>query len=353
MLEEYAKEILSVLPKNVTDEDLKTIKAMKNFFLFGFCDMDLQDYDFSSCSLSQFNNINFNTTTILPNKNKLPKGFDTNYINKAIKKQPLKDKFFENECTLAVIDNPATIEHEIYRNAKIDFVPYQNKKDEIHFHFHGVLSNILLNYDTTHLSLVVYTHSWAKRAEDNLKSLKDVEKRIRNGEKIFAVSISDWLLDEKRISEDLILKLKAQIAKLQKLDCIVIDSQVASKTKAYQAFYNSNTKQIEFGYIGTQPMEQAIQNIQEKDYMLMKACPIYADCENVHGYVADFCPGWSWIIPQIAFLYCQAKVKHNIDFNAFVDLFAQSYTLDERNLKVFDFNKFKTNLKTNKIRKII
>ena len=50
------------------------------------------------------------------------------------------------------------------------------------------------------------------------------------GEKIFAVSISDWLLDEKRISEDLILKLKAQIAKLQKLDCIVIDSQVASKT---------------------------------------------------------------------------------------------------------------------------
>lgn len=338
--------ILSILPKRVSDSDLKKVKDIRNFHIFGFCYIDLTEYDFSSCSLSNFNTINFNTKTVFPKKDKLPKDFNLNYISKALKKKPLKDKFFDGDCSLAVIDNPAELEHEIYKNVKIQFVPYQNKKDEPHFHMHGVLSNIILNYDTTNLQLIVYTHSWAKRAEDNLKALKDVEKRIKNGQKIFAVSISDWLLDENRFEPDLLLKLKKQIEKLQKLDCTVIDSQVALKTKAFQSYFNQNTKQVELGYIGEQSAEQAIENIKKNGSMLMPAYSIYADCETTNGYVADFCPGWSWIIPQIAYLYCQTKIKYNIDYDTFVKMLTQSYTLNKKGVRVFNFRKFKNNLKT-------
>ncbi len=344
MLEEYKKEILSTLPKKVTDEELINIKSKRSFFLFGFCDMDLTDYDFSACSPSNFSTINFNSNTVFPQKSKLPNRFDTKYIIKCLKNKKKENFFSENKCYLAVIDNPATLEHEIYKNAKIEFVPYQDRENKPHFHLHGVLSNILLNYNTSNLSLIAYTHSWAKRAEDNLKALKDVEKRIKNGDKIFAVSISDWLLDEERISPELIMKLKKQIEKLKKLDCTVIDSQVASKTKAHQSYYNRNTKQIELGYFGNQSVEKAEQNIRERGIILMQASPIYADCGNAHGYVADFCPGWSWIIPQISYLFTQAKAQYNIDFEKFSEIFQNSFSLDKRNLKLFNLKKLISNL---------
>lgn len=342
-MQKYIEDISNCLPKKVTNKTLKEIKQKCNFYIYGFCNIDLSSHDFSSCKLEEFSTINFNSNTIFPKKENLPQNFNTNYLADCLNLK--KNNLHTKPCTLAIIDNPAKLNHNIYKNANIKFIPYQKKKDELHFHLDGVLSNILLKYNTNNVKFVVYTHSWKNRAKDNLKALKDIEKKIKKGENIFAVSISDWLMDKARICPKMLSKLQKQVEKLNKLNCTVIDSQKASQTNVCQAYFNLNTKNIELGYFRQSSKAKVEKNLIKNDKILMLASPIYADSQNENGYIADFCPGFSWIIPQIAYLFVFAKTEKNLSYNQFCQIVHNSFTLGLNDIKIFSLEKFKAILK--------
>lgn len=325
----YIKNILKTVKNNLKDNVLTGdfVQALKNdemFRIWGLQYQDVSFVDFSKLEKSDFDKLPFSSTTKFPDK--MPKFFDKNAVLKIEKCNFTPD---DSDVCMAVIDNPTQFYvHDFYKGKNIELVDFSAKNDETHFHMEGVLSNIFKYANNP--KIIAYTISWKWRHKMVLLALKDVLQRIKNGQKIFVVSISNQLVYDKT-DEQTKTEIKKIVDELKKLDCEVVDSFVFFKTlncsaadkpmfeeeklSNYRYTFNTPTK------IGI-PVSRVITEFGSKEGFAISGA------------------GQSWAIPVVAYFYayCKSK-KESISLEEFAKICDQTSQKTQNCAKIADFSK--------------
>ena len=233
----YVQNITKELPEVITNEVIDNLIATQGSFLnWGFCWCDLSKNDLNSLDLKHLRLLSFNSSTIWPTKDKMPKGFDPKQILKDRRNPMLEIKKLHKRgitgknVIVATIDSlPEKPNHIELKNANIEYVNLFNETDK-HFHGDGILDNLCGKNVGVAPDIKVYHYSKPSGQNDNDSNriiiLQDILQKIKNGKKIKIVSISGELdkypnpnPNPKEVKK--LFKLKDEI---EKLGCKVLYS---------------------------------------------------------------------------------------------------------------------------------
>lgn len=324
-------------PQKITDEYIKEIETgdprnWHNFSRWGFCYRDLSQHDLSELSEEYLNQINFNSSTIWPDRSKMPKGFEPDKLLSQRKTpmmgvESLHEKGIQGQgITIAVLDGPINIPtHVEFEDASIEVCDKLIKPRGCHFHGECVLANLVgKNIGIAPKANVIYyavegaQTGISLKNQAHLNALKEILKRIENGEHIQIVNISGPLYDK---SEDLneIKELLDVVETLKSKGCTVIHSGVYGKyfdcgCLPYNCDYNDIDKVKFNDYVKGKRLVGVISG--------GKLVPEFLS-DTGYQYEYDWC--FSWSIPQVVGLYALClQVNNSLTFEDFVNLSRQT-----------------------------
>ena len=349
-LKELRSKIDSVLVDGkLTDEGVeKLYKDRQNlFWMYGISYQDMSNVDMSALSKDAINKISFSSSTVFPSKDKLPKFYNPQEIIKKKLDFKLHPKLDDKHITMAIIDNPTQFNlHEEFKNLNYELINYSNPDDETHFHMDGVLNNIAgstngYGKDAKYLLYIVDWSSHISRTESHLKALENVYNRIKNGEKIQVVSISNMLIHRDLQGTELESKIFKVVEKLKNnpyCKCEVIDSKVFSQLVPLNCSIMSNSNNVD---------NYELPFWAEKHKAGIIINNIRPEFGSADGYVVETECGASWAIPQLAYLYAVSRKYKNYSIEEFIDICYNSTILNKQNVNVVDVNKLMKNIKVN------
>lgn len=308
-LEEF-KQIINVdYPQKITNEWVDKTKQENpqiwdNIMRWGFCYKDMSMYDLTNLDVEHLNLLTFNSSTIWPDKSKMPKDFDPNYLleerkNPMISIKDLHKKGITGKGVIvATIDSGFQGEnHQEFKGSKIKVVNVLDE-NEYHFHAEGVLSNLCgQNLGVApDVKCYHYNASISKNKDlSTLKALKDILNKLENNIEIRAVSISGPLTVENSEYKE---KIDNLVKKIEEHNCKVVDSNTFGKT-----FTN-----VEYG------IENNIENVDElkkakwqntvsdKVGLVCGGKVVPEFCSDTgYKYEQESC--YSWTIPQAVGMY--------------------------------------------------
>ena len=366
--EEYSKFICDLfeLPEVITKEWIENLdntdrwqegenRSVANFFKnFGFCNRDLSKSDLSGLSCEDMMKIPFNSSTIFPSKDKMPKGFEPESVL-AFGKQPMMGvkKLHERGITgegvvVAVIDfGFQDRDHVEFDGANIEVVDLFGDTGT-HFHSDGVLSNLCgQNIGVAPKAKVIYYDTYMGHGKHvdkaNLKILKDILKRVKNGEKIRVVNISGPITRGEDLSkivdnskwQERYDQLKGPfmpiIDQLKQLGCEIVTSDVFGR---------------DFACCDIDPLTKKLSRadwITNEEYYQSKMSVVsggkaIAEFASKDGYKFEPRGCFSWSIPQGVGMYALAlQVQSNLTWDNFVEKCRLSSSLDQSGVRTVDF----------------
>lgn len=327
--EEYIKNLLSQVNEKLVDGSLtrdgvESLSQDNLFRIWGIQYQNVKHIDFSKLSKDDFDKIPFSSSTLFPEK--MPKFFDKNKILKFEHCNCIDD---DKDVCLAVIDNPSQFYlHEFYKNKNIELVDFSAKNDETHFHMEGVLSNIFKYANNP--KIIAYTILWKRRDETVLKALNDVFNRIKNGQKIYAVSISNKLTDDKTKP-----KTKEQIEdmvdKLKQVDCEVVDS--------HKFFSELNFTAAEKPMFAKEQISSYSYTFNTPNKIGVPTTRVITEFGSKNGFAISG-SGQSWAISIVAYFYTYCKSKdRGLSIEKFAQLCDKLSQKTEKCEKIIDFRK--------------
>lgn len=343
--------LITHLRKYQAEEDLKnyinTCDALFNSpCRWGFCGVDLSQLDLSSFSAKSLARITFDSGTIWPSKDKLPKGFDPTRLLKNAKTYSglgiddlHKQGISGQGVKVAYIDKGFDLEHAEFKNRKIEYINFQSR-EVYDFHGYAVASRLIgknigtapdaemlyFNCDGEHTEKYILTN-----LQHELKALDEVLTRLQNGEKIVAVGVSASITYHIQLVNERQQATPEEVAELTKTyeelksqlkdyDCTIIDSSqfwASGFSYAYKTDPFADDSNLEnyaqYGYDNRKNNGKCsvIETNKVIPFAFTKDGYKY---ENLMG-----CASWS--IPQIVGLYCLTKqVNPNITYDQFVKL---------------------------------
>ena len=329
MQKQYVKNLAAKINESLVDGFL-THEAVNNlaqdnlFRIWGVQRQDVRHINFSQLNQEDFNKIPFSSSTIFPND--MPSFFDKNKILTFKHSSFVADD--KNVC-LAIIDNPSQFYlHEFFKNKNVELVDYSAKTDETHFHMDGVLSNIFKYANNP--KIIAYAISWRKRHKSVLKALKDVYRRIKKGQEIHVISISNMLTD-KTTKQGLKNKIEKMVGKLKDLDCEVIDSLKFSQELNFTAadkpmFEKEQLSAYKYTF-----------NIPTR--MGVPTSRVVTEFGSEKGFAISG-GGQSWAIPIVSYFYAYCKNKDvNLTLQDFSKLCDTASRKTKNCNKIVDFKK--------------
>lgn len=325
--ETYIKENLEklnavLIDGCLTSEGLDQLLKDELFRIWGVQYQDVSHVNFSKLKRDDFDRIPFSSSTNFSQK--MPKYFDKNKLLTFDHSDVVQD---DTSVCMAVIDNPTQFfQHQFYHDKNIEFVDFSARKDETHFHMEGVLSNIFKYANNP--KIVAYSICWKKRHECVLKSLKDVLKRIKHGQKIHVVSISNRLIDErtKEKTKKQILKL---VEKLKVVDCEVLDSQKMVQELGLSAAHKSIFEK--------ESLENYVFTFNLPNKIGVPVSRVITEFGDKNGFAVSG-SGQSWAIPIVAYFYALCKSKNlNLKIEQFSKLCAETAKTNKHGEKIVDF----------------
>ena len=327
--EQYIQDILtkvndSLLNGSLTHEGIDSLSQDNLFRIWGVQYQNVKHIDFSMLTKDDFDKMPFSSSTQFPEQ--MPKFFDKNKILSFEHLNFIDDD--QNVC-FAIIDNPTQFYiHAFFKNKNIEFVDYSAKTDETHFHMEGVLSNIY-KY-ASNPKIIAYSISWKNRPESVLKALKDVYKRIKNGQEIHAVSISNTLTDN-NTKEKLKKQIEEMVEKLKQIDCEVIDS--------FKFFRELNFTAADKPMFAKEYISSYKYTFNTPNKIGVPVSRVITEFGSKNGFAISG-SGQSWAIPIVAYFYAYRKNK---DKNLSIENFAKLCEICSQRTKncerIIDFKK--------------
>lgn len=348
----YVKEINKLISLNLkngaltNDAVLKMLSDQQNlFWLYGFSYNDVSNVDLSKLSKKVIEQISFSTITKFPEESKLPLFYNPKKIIEDAKKNSGKFKVNDEGCCIAIIDNPTQFYlHKEFKNLNYELIDYSEENTKTHFHVDGVLNNICsknFGYGKN-AKYLVYVVDWSSneaRLNSHLKALEDVYLRIKKGEKIQVVSVSNRLIDknlENTLTANKIKKLVKKLETFSKNSCVVIDSDVFYKNKFQPVYcpllntvcmgnykYSYNSQNLEFGI----PINKIMPLFaSKKEYKI----------ENANNST-------SWAIPVISYFYAVCKKYRNLSLAEFFSMCYNNAKIINK-VKIVDFEQVIKNI---------
>jgi len=311
---EYKKtvyNILGELPTLITngwfDDILKTDKCYM-FMLWGFCYLDLSKNDLSGLDLKHLELITFNSSTIFPPIDKMPKGFEPKEIlergqNPFLGIRELHKKGIDGRgITVANIDGGFQSQNHVeFKGSNIEEV---NLFPSVvaSFHADGVLSNlcgqtlgVAPKVKVLHYNSVIGGKNFTNY---RLLSLQDILKRVQNGEPIRVVNMSGPLgifKDNSKISK----QFNNLISELSKLKCEVVDSERFSENFSCCGFRLDKVDELtRANWITDKDMEWYSSKVS-----FVCGGKVTPEFTSDTGYKYENEDCYSWTIPQAVGMY--------------------------------------------------
>ena len=336
------------LDNPVSKEKLYSLVGDYTFDNFGVSYLDLSEYDFSSLSLDDMANVCFSSSTVWPSKDKLPKGFNPNKILKdccnvgdEIKK--LHEEGLDGEgIIVGVIDcSFQGKEHIEFENASLEEATLDDAVlDECcHFHMENVLAKIVgksLGVAPKCKVLYYEINTEDDNSEEVLKCLKDIERRIEEGEHIRVINISA------SIEEDEVNAYKYQkeclklVKGLSKKGCEVVDSTRFGKDFfcCGSTFMSENIDGYKEASFSKNYSDMLKEKLKRNVNFVCSGRNVLEFCNN-KGYKYEVVDCFSWSIPQAVGLYalCLQQNK-NIDWDIFVSICKETASVNNRGMRI-------------------
>ena len=340
--------LIPLLLKYQKDADREKYDDLSDAFFtsharWGFCGVDLSKLDLSMFSKESLARITFDTATKWPPKSKLPKGFNPAEIlekaktHKGLGVEELhKQGIAGKGVKVAYFDTSFDVEHAEFNGRKIEYVSYQ-KNEQYNFHGYAVVSR-LVGKNTGIVPNAELTYFDSSTGEDivviiknELKALKEIIKRLKNGENFVTIGLSgsipchfDIALNKKLITEEekskLLQEYNELLKQLKSYDCQIISAEEfwdSGFTYAHKVDPLTDNEDLEnyaqFGRIKGQ-------------VSVVEADKVVPSAYTKNGYKYENTMGCaSWSIPQVVGLYCLAKqVNPDITYEEFVDITKQT-----------------------------
>lgn len=342
-LEKFKECIQIDFPNIITNEWLDKIEETDNQLYdmisrWGFCYKDMSKHDLSNLDINHLNKLTFNSSTIWPSADKMPKDFNPQKLLEERKNPMMGIMDLHNKgitgkgVIVATIDSGYQgIEHVEFAGSKIKAIDVC-ENPEYHFHAEGVLANLCGQNVGIAPEVKVYHYNTqiggSKRDLTILKALKDILNKVENGINIRAVNISGALCDNKELKS----KVINIVEKLESYNCEVIDSAIFGKT-----FTN-----VEYGINSDIKNKEDVDFAKwaNKDHDLKKVgivCggKVVPEFCNNDGYKYEQESCYSWTIPQAVGLYALClQVNKNLTWKDFENMAKESAITNEKGIKV-------------------
>ena len=335
--------------KKVTSQDIQALIGDYTFDNWGVCCLDLSEYDMSSLTLEDMTHISFNSSTIWPSEDKLPQGFNPDYILRdsiridASIDQLHKEGINGDGVTIAVIDSGFQAHNHLeFIDANlVKATIVEEKNIEYHFHMENVLSKLCgQKLGSAPKAKVLYYETSQGDEEDYTKELiitfKDILNRIKNGEQIRAVSCS-FSIEDSSFNDEYKMILESLVKELKDLYCEVIDSDLFG--------YN-------FFCCGTSFMSYDINDYKVASFMKQKSDIVKGKCNTLcsglalpeyctdTGYKYEVIDCFSWTIPKVAGMYALAlQVNPNLTFEEFSNIVKNNCDINDDGMSIINMRK--------------
>lgn len=337
------------IPSIVTNESINDLVGDYLFDNWGVSYLDLSEYDFSNVSLETMTKIAFSSSTIWPDKDKLPKGFNTSEIlmectttNEQVIKLH-KQGITGEGVTVAVIDSGFQAENHVeFKDAFLERCTLNNDNIDYHFHMEDVLSKLCgKNLGIAPQSKVLYYE--IDFAEDDSKyvhdALMDILKKVENGEKIRAVSCSFSMTNYDRPFE--YEKENFEIIKqLKQKGCEVISSDMfGDKFFCCGTTFLNKKDDINLYNPASFLDEEFKEKTKKCNNILCSGRTIPEYCSN-DGYKYEVVDCFSWTIPQgVGYYTLCLQVNPKLTFEEFTVLASNNCDVSNQGLNVFNIEK--------------
>ena len=339
------------LPKVVTNESINSLVGDSSFDNWGVSYLDLSEYDFSNVSLETMTKLCFSSSTIWPDKDKLPKGFNPSEIlekstrtNDLVKS--LHNKGIDGSgITIAVIDNRFKGDKHIeFEGANITRCTLDGAEIiNYHFHMEDVLAKLCgKNLGIAPKIKVLYYEVSDEEdcSYDVMNALENIKDRIIRGEKIRAINYSYSLTDEDapfKYQQECI----ALSRELSQLGCELIDS-----TRFGEDFFCCGTSfinqedNVECYNIASFAKNKPYKDkVKEKINILCSGRTILEYCSNT-GYKYEVVDCFSWTIPQCVGYYALClQGNPKLTFKEFTKLSYNSCDVSSNGLRILNIEK--------------
>ena len=338
------------LDNPVSKETLYSLVGDYAFDNFGVSYLDLSEYDFSLLSLEDMTNICFSSSTLWPSKDKLPKGFNPNKILKDCchtgeKIKKLHEEGINGEgIVVGVIDCSFQGEgHEEFENAILERATLDNAVlDECcHFHMENVLAKIVgksLGVAPKCKVLYYEINTEDDNSEEVLKCLKDIARRIEEGENIRVINISASIEQDEENAYKYQKECLELVKSLSKKGCEVVDSTRFGEDFfcCGSTFLSENVDEYKEASFSKNYSDELKEKLKNNVNFVCSGRNVLEFCNN-NGYKYEVVDCFSWSIPQAVGLYALCLQKNsNIDWNFFASICKETAYVNNQGICVIN-----------------
>ncbi|HJD06077.1 MAG TPA: hypothetical protein IAB72_04335 [Candidatus Onthoplasma faecipullorum] len=322
---------------------------------WGFCNKDMSKYDLSKLDKEHMAMLTFNSSTIWPSADKMPKDFNPQVILERGKNPMLgirelhKQGITGKGIVVACMDSCLNNSHIEFSNANIHIK--DEVKQEPNFHGEGVLSNLLGKNIGVAPDVECYyyaVHFWRgeKFIELYTRYLDDIINKIKSGIPIKALIRSGALYsrdvyekykDKNWCKEEIITaygsienfeKVLLKVDELERLGCVLVDSLKfelsfsCCEIKYYDDYNNPENYHYPDQFFPKNPTEKDIASIKSyKPATLVCGGKVVPEFCSDTGYKFEQVSCYSWTIPQAVGMYALClQVYKDLTWNEFCDI---------------------------------
>lgn len=323
---------------------------------WGFCYKDMSGYDLSQLDKEHMALLTFNSSTIWPSKDKMPKDFDPQSILERGKNPMLrigdlhKQGITGKGVVVACIDSGFQGENHIeLKNSNLHVQNFAT--DCTHLHGEGVLANLLGKNIGVAPEVECYYYSVNQRhgalyAEMICKVFDDIKAKIESGIEIRAISRSGALYSmdfyEKNKNKEWVLptineiygnldnfkKVAKKIKELNDLGCVVVNSKKFGQDftccgiKYYEDNRDVDNYKLEDWYLPTNINKENIKKYMDhKPISFVCAGKVVPEFCDDNGYKFEQVGCYSWTIPQVVGMYALClQVNKNLTWDEYVKI---------------------------------
>lgn len=195
------------LPRIVKETDFPKFEPGSADRIWGLAGKDLSGKDLTKLSLTFFAKQTFSQKTRWPRSGLLPEGFSPNDWLKTGKDPGLGIRELHRRgikgkgVSIAVIDKPIQPTHRDFKGRISYYEVFEDEKEGLSPHFHGIACTSILSGETVGVAPEAKIHYFATPDRGKnfhfysmaAKRIVDINKQLKEGEKIRIISISDGI----------------------------------------------------------------------------------------------------------------------------------------------------------------